>query len=241
MKPKSHTLFHFTKNIDFVKNILTDGFWPRYCLEDFSWYIHKIDYLAIPMVCFCDIPLSRINEHVGFYGEYGIGLTKEWALKNKLNPVSYLANSTNYGEAINNLFKNHKGEYYKNSGNDLNAIIAHIKPLEGKMLISGTPVDKEFYQESEWRYTPREDGVAAWIAKQIFDDDEKLNNHNAVTKERCSLKVSPSDIKYIFVKQDTDIPDIINFIQTKMDQYSNSDLKILMSRVISLESISSDL
>jgi hypothetical protein len=77
MKPKSHTLFHFTKNVEFVKNILLDGFWPRYCLEDLSWYVFDVGYVAFPMVCFCDIPLSRINEHVGFYGEYGIGVTKK--------------------------------------------------------------------------------------------------------------------------------------------------------------------
>lgn len=36
------------------------------------------------------------------------------------------------------------------------------------------------------------------------------------------------------------IPDVINFIQTEMDKYSSSDLKVLMSRVTSLESIAND-
>ena len=106
MKPKSHTLFHFTKNIEFVKNILLDGFWPRYCLEDLSWYIFEYDYVAFPMVCFCDIPLSRISEHVDFYGEFGVGVTKEWALANNLNPLSYLAKNSTYCSSVNNLFKN---------------------------------------------------------------------------------------------------------------------------------------
>lgn len=247
MKPKSHTLFHFTKNIDFVKNILSDGFWPRYCLEDLSWYIHKIDYIAYPIVCFCDIPLSRIHEHVNFYGEYGIGLTKEWALKNGLNPVSYLANSTKYGQSINRLFENHSGQeinkdaYYLDSGVDLNVILSHIKPLEGKMLVSGSPVDKEFYQESEWRYVPRKQNIRQWIDKSTYDDQDKLNELNDKTKTECSLGIVPADIKYIFVKNDSDIPEIINFIQTSMDMYSGSDQKILMSRVISLESITNDL
>ncbi|HGF3751173.1 TPA: abortive infection system antitoxin AbiGi family protein, partial [Vibrio parahaemolyticus] len=130
MKPKSQTLFHFTKNLDFVKNILTDGFWPRYCLEDFSWYIHNIDYIAFPMVCFCDIPLSRIKEHVGFYGEYGVGVTKEWAIANRLNPVSYLSRTSNYGSAVNNLFKNiditGQKAYYENAGFDLNMLLSHF-------------------------------------------------------------------------------------------------------------------
>ena len=82
MQPRSDTLFHFTKNINTLKNILQNGFWPRYCLEDFNWYNAELGYIAYPMVCFCDIPLSRINEHVKFYGDYGIGLTKNWGLTN---------------------------------------------------------------------------------------------------------------------------------------------------------------
>jgi len=55
------------------------------------------------------------------------------------------------------------------------------------------------------------------------------------------LKFSPRDIKYIFVKYDSDIPNIINFIQSDLDHYPSSDVKILLSRVTSLESISHDL
>ena len=72
MKPKSHTLFHFTKSRDTLKLVLKNGFWPRYCLEDIQWIGEdRFPYISIPIVCFCDIPLSRIQEHVGCYGEFG--------------------------------------------------------------------------------------------------------------------------------------------------------------------------
>lgn len=245
MKPKSHTLFHFTKNIEFVKNILTDGFWPRYCLEDLSWYIFEYDYVAFPMVCFCDIPLSRISEHVDFYGEFGIGVTKDWALANNLNPVSYIAKNSTFCSSLNNVFKNNdysngKNGYYDGSGNDLNQILSFVKPLEGKMLLSGKPVDKEFYQESEWRFVPKTPEIQPWLDKSSYDDKSVLDTNHQKTKNISSLRISPQDIKYIFVKSDSDIPEIINYIQTKLDNYSGAELKILMSRVISLESISSD-
>jgi len=90
MKPKADNLFHFTKSLDILKLILEHGIQPKYCLEDFEWFkwdTHK--YLAYPMSCFCDIPLSRITEHTNFYGNYGIGLSKNWGFKNNLIPVIY--------------------------------------------------------------------------------------------------------------------------------------------------------
>ncbi len=245
MKPKSQTLFHFTKNLDFVKNILTDGFWPRYCLEDFSWYIHNIDYIAFPMVCFCDIPLSRIKEHVGFYGEYGVGVTKEWAIANRLNPVSYLSRTSNYGSAVNNLFKNiditGQKAYYENAGLDLNMLLSHYKPLTGNMIINGSSISKDFYQENEWRFVPQRIEIGPWLTKLQFETLSVIDDANSKTKNYSSLKLTPQDVRYIFVKSDSDIPEMINFIQSSLDHFSNVDLKILMSRIISLESISEDL
>ncbi len=92
MNPKSHTLFHFTKSSETLHKILLGGFWPRYCLEDVRWLEYEeFDFVAYPMVCFCDIPLSRIDEHVEFYGEYGIGVTKEWAESIKATPIQYVS------------------------------------------------------------------------------------------------------------------------------------------------------
>ncbi|HGB4541387.1 TPA: hypothetical protein ACIVI6_004323, partial [Salmonella enterica subsp. diarizonae serovar 50:k:z35] len=69
----------------------------------------------------------------------------------------------------------------------------------------------------------------------------KLQKANEATKKSSLLKFTPNDIKYIFVKQDSDIPRIVNFIQSKMDKYPASDIKILLSRIVSLESLSADI
>ncbi|MDR7122164.1 abortive infection system antitoxin AbiGi family protein [Rheinheimera soli] len=245
MKPKSQTLFHFTKNLELVKKILTEGFWPRYCLEDLTWYMQSNFYTAFPMVCFCDIPLSRIKDHVDFYGSYGIGVTKEWALLSRLNPVSYLSNTSNYGFSVTNMYKNFdhtaKTVYYEKFGADLNVILSHFKPLNGTMNIGGNFISKDFYQENEWRYVPYSEDIQQWLSKEIFFDVSQLEVYNLKIKDRFSLKLTPKDIRYIFVKQDADIPEIINFIQSNLDNYSNAELKILMSRVTSLQSITDDL
>lgn len=101
MLPKSENLFHFTKSVDYLKNILGNGFLPRYSLEDTQAFDIGLDYIGYPMVCFCDIPISRISEHTAFYGGYGLGMTKEWGLKNGLQPLLYASR----GGKLNTLVK----------------------------------------------------------------------------------------------------------------------------------------
>jgi len=246
MAPKSHTLFHFTKNRETLKLVLQFGFWPRYCLEDIRWVNQdNADYMAFPMVCFCDIPLSRISEHVLFYGDYGLGMTKEWANSNGLNPLLYLASDNNLMSEFRALNKHANNcpnpEQVIAAKNSMRHLYMHIKPSDGKMMVDNQFVDKEFYQESEWRYVPKSGHIKPYLKKVEFDDEGQLTIQNQLTKDHCLLTFSPKDVKYIFVKNDADIPDIINLIQNKLDQYPAAELKVLMSRVISLESIQSDI
>ncbi|MGY1488689.1 abortive infection system antitoxin AbiGi family protein [Methylobacillus pratensis] len=247
MRPKSNTLFHFTKSQETLKLILKNGFWPRYCLEDVTWlaFANPHEYIAYPLVCFCDIPLSRISEHVNFYGEFGVGLTREWAEKNGLNPVLYVAGDNNITASFRELITQGDQHTSVDLQNSCRAtaryLYAHSKPLAGRMVVNGQPVEKVFYQESEWRYVPKEENIEEFLIKANFDNQDYLNNANKLTKEHCTLKFTPKDVKYIFVKKDSDIPDIINFIQVELDQHPGADQKILMSRVVSLESLSEDL
>jgi hypothetical protein len=79
-----------------LKGILKNGFSPRYCLE---YTLDSTDRIAaskrqppcysIPMVCFCDLPLSLIRKHLDEYGGFGIGLRKSWGVKHGVEPVFY--------------------------------------------------------------------------------------------------------------------------------------------------------
>ncbi|MEH6628394.1 MAG: abortive infection system antitoxin AbiGi family protein [Motiliproteus sp.] len=247
MQPKSHTLFHFTKNLTFLKDILKSGFWPRYCLEDVRWYTGADNQSAYPMVCFCDIPLSRVDEHVNFYGSFGIGVTKEWAKSNGLSPVIYINENTKQHQALKKLLgENLKGkQFYKGADVDINTIMTHIKPIEGNMFIGGEFISKEFYQENEWRYSVTGDSntikIKPFLIENLYKNEKTLENENNNSKEFYSIKISPSDIKYLFVKSDSYIPDLINFIQSELDHYPSAEIKMLMSRVTSLETISRDM
>ena len=93
MNISSNTLFHFTDKIENVIGILKEGFKPHFCLEDLNFILpdeptEELEW-AIPMVCFCDVPLSQSKTHRKTYGNYGIGLSKEWGKNNKISPVLY--------------------------------------------------------------------------------------------------------------------------------------------------------
>lgn len=106
MKLSSNTLFHFTREKDFLISILKNGIFIRYSLETYGKILKSNSELVLPMSCFCDIPLSQINEHRKKYGSYSIGLSKEWAVKNGLSPVLYTHEKSETAKVLNTLFTN---------------------------------------------------------------------------------------------------------------------------------------
>jgi hypothetical protein len=93
----SNVLFHFTKSLDNIVDILTSGFYPHYCPEYLLGPTYTADALtdnppshAASMVCFCDLPLSLIKSHLNEYGQFGIGLKKQWGINHGVSPVFYI-------------------------------------------------------------------------------------------------------------------------------------------------------
>lgn len=246
MKPKAQTLFHFTRSVDTLKQILLGGFWPRYSLEDFRWQATNpddIDFAAFPMVCFCDIPLSRLDEHVQFYGNYGIGLSRAWGERNGLNPLLYLAATNSVATSLihlANVSRLHADEERAIALGMLYHTASFIKPVSGRMTIPEGVVEKDFYQESEWRYVPSHPELPQFLKRDQYTDATVLNAANAKSQEHSMLRFGLSDVRYLFVRTDAEIPSMINFIQTDLDHHPSGDIKVLMSRVTSLETLRSD-
>lgn len=90
----SSTLLHYTERVEYLYDILENDFSPRICIEKLNPFSRS--EIAIPMKCFCDIPLSQVGDHTKQYGEYGIGLTKEWGKKKGISPVFYFNNKANH-------------------------------------------------------------------------------------------------------------------------------------------------
>ena len=108
------SLFHFTPCLNNLLGILDKTFYPRYCYENFELtrrmtqlieWVHLID-AALPMVCFCDIPLSQLVNHIRIYGRYGLGMSKEWGIRERLNPVIYFNKNSHLAKLLSVIVNN---------------------------------------------------------------------------------------------------------------------------------------
>ncbi|MFD1753567.1 abortive infection system antitoxin AbiGi family protein [Rufibacter sediminis] len=184
MALSARTLFHYTEEQGFLIDALQNGFAPRYCLEDFSYAYPPNPpgsvEIALAMKCFCDIRLSQTQEHTAMYGEYVIGLTKEWAIRNEITPVLYFHETslnpnlyihvqTTLSEIVMGMLGKSMEEMASTDLRSLPYIpsalsncigIMHkmkyyMKQIDGYMLRGGERMHKYFYDEKEWRYTPQ--------------------------------------------------------------------------------------
>ena len=124
-KQSANVLFNFMGELRFLREILkTKCISPRYCEEDMRYLkISDLNSIAFPMKCFCDINLSKLEKHRKLYGDYGIGLTKEWGIKKGVQPVLYLIEHSplfkKISECLNDEYLN---EHHLNENNfNLNA------------------------------------------------------------------------------------------------------------------------
>ena len=261
----SGTLFHFTKSLENLIGILEKDFLPRYCLEEMSvsGAIDRSgkDSMAFPMVCFCDIPLSRLREHLDLYGGYGIGLTKEWGMLKGISPVTYVHEESGSYRVFQGIWdklrelndlrekdsQNNKKRF--DSFEELVEFASYMKPCEGHMFRDGGFVQKNFYEEREWRYVPHLVGksfeknskVLVRLTKEDYLDSIKLELANRVLGFSEKLDFSPPDIRYLFVRNESEILPFVKSVEgIKGTKYSPNTVRLLTTRIMSSDRISLD-
>jgi len=262
----ANTLFHFTKSMEHIVDILHNGFHPKCCLENLDFIYNPESEnssslkIAIPMVCFCDIPLSQISTHKKKYGGYAIGLSKEWGERKGINPVLYELPHSNAIDIIKEFLKNrllhpleqnNKKSESPDSINEISSellfLMCYLKPYEGKMW-DGQGFNGEkirFYDEREWRYIPsynriREKSLKPYMFFDDFLDTKKRDAFNRSLENEFRLLFNPEDIKYIIVDNEKDVLCMVRKIETLGKNYSDTDKKLLATKIISLQRIQED-
>ena len=260
----SQTLFHFTPKIEFLESILKSGFFPRFCLEKLTFFDIKeenemIFEYAFPTVCFCDIPFSKAHSHTLNYGRFGIGMKKEWAMHElmKINPVlyyyphSYTAASQIFRLGLlNDLMKIYPDDKkiaaaYGSTFQYFN----FLKPYSGEFWRNGKYSENSvnFYDEREWKFTAavgylKKEGIRQFLSKDEFLDIDIIQQNNQLLQDTCALYFKASDVKYIIVEKDSQVPEIVEKLK---DFFKNERLdepiELLYTKVLSLETFEKDI
>lgn len=248
MALSTNSIIHYTKSIRALKSILENGLKVKYCYEKVlaseKGYLHS----AFPMVSFCDIPLSQVKDHLDAYGEFGIGLKKDWAKKKKLSPVLYFDKDSELINYIRSEFerlneKRKKNEIEFSDMEHLITILAYSKNYEADLTRKGKTIKNyRFYNEREWRYVPNKELLGSshpWIPSESYNKDKSKYNK---ALSHIILNFSPADISYIIVKCESDIKEITQIIRNIFSsKCTMQEMEILLTRIMTTDQIRHDL
>ena len=227
-----------------MQGILEDNFRLHYCKETVQLDSDSYE-MRVPMVSFCDIPLSEIKDHIEKYGCYGIGLTKAWAVRNGLNPVLYVEPSSmlarSYNSAFATLVVNVEDDNFTQVQQSFTDVLRYIKNYQGPLSRKGKLIDEyRFSDEREWRYVP----APSEQCEMLMTDEQYLREHTAaqLSLEPLRLHFEPNDIKYIIIQSDSEISEFVHLLRhAKGKKYAYDDVERLMTRILTTEQIKGDI
>ena len=109
-------------------------------------------------------------------------------------------------------------------------LMSLIKPITGRP-DTGEIQERDFYQENEWRFVPDRCEV---IQAGLYEALRKgMQQHE--------ISFNTNDIKYLFVENDDEILKLWNFIFSKLKRFSQEDRQVLTTKIISLQTLKSDI
>lgn len=143
--------------------------------------------------------------------------------------------------------------HYGNKVVDLYTNLSHfikfIKPYEGKFFRNNDYLHKpvKFYEEREWRFMPPKDffdkvSLKDSYVAEYYKNPIKRRAINIKLAKHIKLNFNASDIRFIIVNKDEEIPEILSDIERIFGKSTPfPDLKVLGTRLISLQQILEDL
>lgn len=246
MPISANTLFHFTRDFETLIKILQSKFLPRLCLED-SIMPRAIPLkLAVPMVCFCDIPLSQVSEHTSKYGRYAIGIQKEWAMKQGVTPVLYVHEDSLIPNTIISELQSLSASIQRQKDPDYSKIMRFIDAVCMMKRYSGFDerAGKEvcYYDEREWRYVPKREtnDQFCYLIESLYNQESirsKVNKEN----EKYGLEFNPDVINYLIVDKEQEILTLQRLVKEIKGRFSHNSVELLSTRILSMERVQQDM
>lgn len=207
----SNILWHQTNYASLRNIIKSRSLKCSYSLEEVDEIIGQ--KVAFPMISMCDLPISELSEYQGKYGDYAIGLSREWGIKKKFTPIWYYEPKSRVPYLLRKLLD----EAVKNDSDNILSIfglISFMKKMEGS-LPRHNYSKYRFYDEREVRYVPSFNYLASGGIVPVLNETE-YNNYKASHSGNAlidnSLVFGWADIRYIIVKEDKQIPGMVDLL-----------------------------
>ncbi|MDP8218933.1 MAG: abortive infection system antitoxin AbiGi family protein [Candidatus Theseobacter exili] len=244
-------LFHFTTK-DGLFSILQKTFKVSYAREKIEGK-SSVREFGVPMISFCDLKLSEHKVHMNKYGKYGIGLKKEWANRQGLNPVLYVNKHSefadNFNAALNGIYRHmnklRDGEHFRGLSEDYMKIFdtyRYIKNYEGLLKRNGKKINNfRFADEREWRYVPpiNHPDVQPFVPISNIKTKKQKDVYNQKI-DGIRLSFQPNDIKYLIIDNDEEINGLISYLRKVKGRFDKATIDRLSSRILTAEQIHND-
>lgn len=223
----ANILCNYMKKPEYLELILINqAIIPRYVDEPLEyWNIEGLEKIAFPMTCFCDIPFTKVGNHMTLYGRYGIALDKQQIIKKfKVQPIHYI----NTESPLANDFKEAFVKYYRNEKkvnpedrillNYVLSTLLYMKPISKIEEIDGVMKTYVFQDECEWRYIPTNNFPKSTklLMKEDQITEEGKDAYSKVLRRHPEtwIKFDWEDVKYIIVPDESALKRIIEVIKS---------------------------
>lgn len=229
-------LCNFMPEISYLKTDIKDmSLKPRYFKEDIQYLgINDLDIpksLVYPMLCFCDIPLSKVSVHMKGtdqytgYGDYGIALRKEFCESQDIQPVMYLNPESRLAEDIAAALRSFMKADPDSDQNVhlmadfLTSELMYTKPIQGFMQRDEDkdPEERLFKDECEWRYIPKipeSSDLPLYIDEKIASKMVRNKYSDALNSiDETNFHFTVDDIVYIIVKDESSALEMMRSIK----------------------------
>ena len=201
----SNAFFHYTTK-EGLLGILKEGFKASYCKEQFKDNAGNLQYIGIPMISFCDIPLSLISQILYGEGKYAIGMKRTWGIRKGLTPVLYYSNNEN--SMITKSISDSCSKFYTNEINNKTLkykILGISKPMR-KYKVDKPNQETDNYREREWRKVFYRE---KWKNEIEY---EKWRGKGGKPFLNDKLIFKPTDIEFIITENDSIASELIEQI-----------------------------
>lgn len=239
-RTSANFLCNFMKRSEYLVECLRGmALKPRY-VEERIGYLNLDDFteLSFPMTCFCDIPLSKAEEHMELYGHYGIALNKSRCMRRNVQPVMYLNERSALASDLKAAFEaltrasERVDEQWRFLPDMLLSILLYTKPMQGTMWRDDGERNALFIDECEWRYIPEvPKGMPLSLPPKDNTEEGRREYSKALaTYETTWFTFDADEIDYIIVPDERAAMELIRDISSMEDKDDDMQYR-LMSKI----------